>query len=167
MLYGAICLFSEMIAFSLLIVISLILNTFIYTLFWNIFFLPIRTHLGGYHAPNSVLCLAISTTFGVLFSLFAKYIKIDLYFMVSTLILSIIIVIKYAPITHKNRPLSDKFKLEIHKRAIFFILIESFLTIFIYIKLHIYSCASLMGIFSAILFALIELTLRKFKIHSY
>lgn len=123
--YGAECTFNELISNALLIAVALFLNKALLMLSWLIFFTPIRTHLGGFHASSHFKCIFYSLVLGLgCITVYPFFVERPLVLMFS-LLASIVLVFLIAPVTHPNHPFSLEKQKKIRKKAIAVILVES------------------------------------------
>lgn len=104
--------------FKIIVLISLflILGKVNYLLFPMIILLPLRTFVGGYHCDTTLKCLLYSSILFLITSLIGPMLpafNVLFYFTIS--ILSILIVIIYAPFLNKKRPIKSKKRRQIIK----------------------------------------------------
>lgn len=130
--YGAECLLNEIISDFLLLIFGILTNRILDIIIWLICFTAIRVNLGGYHANNHVTCTILSTLLGC-FCVLISPIFIHNVVLILLSIFSFFIIMKIAPVIHKNHPVSNIRQRMIRKVAIFIACIELFL-VFIFIK---------------------------------
>lgn len=118
--YGIEILLSTILNFIVAFIIALISHEFVACLINLTAFVTIRIYAGGYHADTHLGCM--TTLIGVLliFIFVTKFISLELIMILSPilLIISAVIIFKYAPVEHPNKPLSDKKKLKLRRKAL-------------------------------------------------
>lgn len=141
--YGIECFLNALFSNILLILLGILTHQLIPLIIYSISFTLIRINIGGFHAPTSGLC--------ILFGLLVDIISIHLnplwqfyYPLLPCLLLlfSFIFILRYAPIVHKNHPVSDDYKKKTRTRGLLFLLLESGLAFFyipiVHTILHLY-----------------------------
>lgn len=118
--YGFDALFTALLQLVSIFCLAIVVGNFFETLLFFLAFIPLRIYAGGYHANTRLKCYLLSLTNYGLFSLALLLIPGDLYFMVILFgcIFSCVIVLKYAPIVHANRKVSDDSKKHYRKVSI-------------------------------------------------
>ncbi|MBD5134744.1 MAG: accessory gene regulator B family protein [Lachnospiraceae bacterium] len=89
--------------------ISIVAKSLIFFIGFLLFFVPIRTFTGGYHAKHSETCFAMSVGVYVVSMFIFKY-NSNLYKSVTAIILfglAIIILLIWSPLKNPNHPLAD------------------------------------------------------------
>ncbi len=118
--YGIEILLSTILNLIVALTIALISHEFVACLINLTAFVTVRIYAGGYHADTHWGCM--TTLIGVLliFIFVAKFISLELIMILSPilLIISAVIIFKYAPVEHPNKPLSDKKKLKLRRKAL-------------------------------------------------
>lgn len=111
-------------------------NLLIPSILYYFTFYCFRTTIGGYHANTHFRCYVLSIATFILFLLFAKFLPNKFYFTLLFFVLSSIIIIRYAPVAHINKPFSQEERLTFRKRSfillLFFGILICVLTIFHY-----------------------------------
>lgn len=96
--------------FVVLFIISVMMKQMESMLCFILFFVPLRSYGGGYHAKKSITCFVLSITSYVLVLLiinnYAYLYRNELMRMVTVIL--IVIMYIFAPIVHENHPLNDK-----------------------------------------------------------
>lgn len=117
-IYGIECFVNAFTADAIMLLIGYMTNRLPAAILWIIFFTIVRTQVGGYHATTHLRCLLASTALGSVcifaYPLLSPY-KL-LIFLLS--LLSLLIIIKIAPVIHKNHPVSERRIKPIRWRAI-------------------------------------------------
>lgn len=117
-IYGIECFVNEFISNALLLSIGYISDRLTAMILWLCFFTIIRTQLGGFHASTHLRCILGSTLIGSLCIFTYPFINhLELLILLLSLI-SLVIIIKIAPVIHKNHPVSENRIGNIRKRAI-------------------------------------------------
>lgn len=106
--YGLELLIPKMILYAVILIISIITNTFILSALFVVMFMGVRRYSGGFHCHTAEMCLCVSLLIYLLvifgFSFLTKD-YIDVYGILS--VASAIIIIIFSPVEDKNRPLDD------------------------------------------------------------
>lgn len=154
--YAVECLLNTILIFGIIIAIGAILNRFLITIIWILFFLPIRHVSGGLHAPNHIGCLIFSVAVGVACILIPPIMSGLWWLIYVGIIASITIVFAFAPVIHTNHPLSEKRIQKMKKSARILIVIESALIILLFTSaIPEFSYAALLGVLAATISTLI------------
>lgn len=150
--YGIECLMNELISDFLLLFCGVLLNRVFYTVLWCISFTIIRIFLGGFHASTHARCILIGTIIGIC-SFYINPIWNHIWIFILVFIYTLILAFFHAPIIHKNHPVSKKNKIKAKKKAIFFIILESFIAIILYSSYKELSTSIMTGFLTASLMA--------------
>ena len=112
-------------------------------------FIPLRAYAGGYHAQGYVSCFFQSVVFLVLILSSIKYLAMK-GLMLSSIwqlfIISAAVVMLFAPLADKNRPISGKEALFFKKRTQFVVAAESFTVLILHWFRVNYSYAVIMAV---------------------
>lgn len=136
--YGLQLIISTIIGITLILVLGLIINKLFYSIIFLISFIPIRMYSGGYHASSYVKCnltlisLYLVTMSAVIYTPSVYVIKISTIMVIIT----IYIVLKYAPVDNENKKLTENRK-KINKRITLFILSAFYLIGMVMYKINI------------------------------
>ena len=110
--YGLQLIISTVIGITLIASLGLFLNMFVKSLIFLISFIWIRMYSGGYHASSYIKCnLTFVTVY--LMTMVITTITPSNYIMIASLVmisLTLHIILKYAPVDHENKRLSDEQK---------------------------------------------------------
>lgn len=125
--YGMELLYSSIFNIFLAVLISVATNTFLPTTVFAFAFAILRQYIGGYHAKTHFGCMSILTVVLIIFSILSKNIPINFEIPISSVVtvISIILVILFAPVENSNKPLSDNDKIRLRKNGILCIFIIS------------------------------------------
>ena len=117
--YGAELLLSPVFNMMSAVVIALITNTFCHCLVFFTSFVTIRIYAGGYHADTHRNCMLTLVCVQGLFVLIIKNFGAEKikFFVPIMLMLSIAVIIWLAPVAHPNKPLTEKLKKVLRKKA--------------------------------------------------
>jgi accessory gene regulator B len=118
--YGFEIIVSTIIGFVLVMLIGLFFSEALYALLFYCLFVSIRMFTGGYHASTYFKCKLILSCTCLFVIVLSKY-CIDFYTLPIQLIimgLYLVTVFAYAPIEHKNAPMSKAVKALNRKRAV-------------------------------------------------
>ena len=154
--YAIECLLNTTFIFSILLILGAIFRRFLITLFWIVFFLPIRHHSGGLHASNHIGCVIFSVSIGTLCMFASSWLSSYDWFIYVGLAASIVIIFAFAPVIHSNHPLSEGKIQRTKKAARIIIIIETALVLLIHFLMdNALSYAALLGILSSTISTLI------------
>lgn len=106
--------------------IAYILNIFIFTLITNISFYLIRRYAHGAHAPSSFWCYIESITLFIVLPLLVLHFHINETLMMFLALISVGVVIKYAPAATKKKPIPARL---VKQKRYFSIIISTILFI--------------------------------------
>lgn len=130
--YAIECLVSSAICYALLLIISAFIASFPDMLVWLLFWIPLRTNFGGFHAPTHSLCFTLSLILGTGGVLLAKYFIPGLPVILVCLAFCIVVTFLVAPVVHANKPASDKRQKQAKKTVRIVILCESAAILLVY-----------------------------------
>lgn len=148
--YGIELLLSTIFNLIIAIIIALISNEFIPCVINLTAFVTIRMYAGGYHADTHWGCMLTLACVLIIFILIIKTISLTVMMISIPImwILSAIIIFIFSPVEHPNKPISDKKKLKLRKKALIsFFVWTAFCTIFYFIKSEI-SFYAMTGMFT-------------------
>lgn len=163
--YGIECILNEIISDFFLILCAIIMHQVIPILIWNISFSLIRIYLGGFHATTHSKCIFYGTIIGTI-SVYFNFIwtHLNRVELTTLIILLLIFSVKYAPITHKNHPVSISQKSMARKCLIFFITLEGIIIVLFFKSFPFIISPIMTGMMTAFLMGLIEIIIRKLSI---
>ncbi len=129
---------------------------------WSVSYTMLRVHIGGYHAPTHAACIILGTILGMCGTLINRIwpLSVALPVLLFALILAYIIV--FAPVVHKNHPVSAKNKKKSKWKALFVTLLGYLAAIIMYAFGNPLANAVLSGFACALLLALIATLLSYF-----
>lgn len=161
--YGVECFLNEFISDLLLLIIGLLTHRLPELIIWCAAFIPIRIHLGGYHAPTHFRCIAAGTVLGAC-SLLINPLWARVYPYIPPLMLLLVLLLAFrkAPILHKNHPASEKRKKSARIRALILIAAEGGLAMLLMPFIPSFAAPVFTGIFTAAGMAAAELIRRIF-----
>jgi accessory gene regulator B len=122
------------------VIIALLMGEILSYLIFLMFFMPLRTLAGGYHAKTRLICFVESMATVVLVCGICKLMQTKslseiILFGVMTLISSVVIFL-LSPVEDKNKPLSEEQKLSFQRKVRIYLLISLVVsTILVYFKL--------------------------------
>ena len=141
--------------------ISIVGKGLLFFIGFLLFFIPIRTFAGGYHAKHSETCFGISVCVYIVAMIIYNRFP-NLYknvFVIALFILAIIILLIWSPLKNPNHPLAD-YQYKRNRRIVFGIVIIDIVLFVIFSKIN-YTIASGEVIF--ILLASVFLLIGKFE----
>ena len=134
--YAIECLLNTTASFGTILIVSIILGKFFLALIWMAFFFPIRQTSGGLHASNHIGCYILSISIGI-----------------GCLLINPLL---FAPVIHKNHPLSKERMLRMKHSARRIVIVESCLCAALYFLVPAeYPLAAVLGLLSATVSTLI------------
>ncbi len=108
--YGIEITISSILNISLIIIISLLLGDIVSGIIFLMFFIPLRTYCGGYHATSYLRCnIVFSVTYAMVFFisvLLSPVFKSNLNIAEAILMLGFIPVLVFSPVKNKHKSLS-------------------------------------------------------------
>lgn len=133
--YALESILSNTLSYGILIILAAFLNLVPQMLLFFLFWIPLRSNLGGIHASSQGMCLFLSALFGVGSVLMAVYFIPNIIIIVISLAVCILITFMIAPVVHPNHPVSDERLKHVKKIVRIVILAESALIIILYFVL--------------------------------
>ncbi len=148
--YGIEILLSTILNFIVALTIALISHKFVACLLNLTAFVTIRIYAGGYHADTHWGCMTTLVGVLLIFIFVIKVISLKLMMILSPilLIISAVVIFKYAPVEHPNKPLSEKKKLKLRKKTLISLSIWILFCIFFYFIKAEFTFYAVSGIFS-------------------
>lgn len=148
--YGIEILLSTILNFIVALTIALISHEFVACLLNLTAFVTIRIYAGGYHADTHWGCMTTLVGVLLIFIFVIKVISLKLMMILSPilLIISAVVIFKYAPVEHPNKPLSEKKKLKLRKKTLISLSIWILFCIFFYFIKAEFTFYAVSGIFS-------------------
>ena len=137
--YSIQCILNTLLPFGILILIGIIAKVPITTLIWIAAFLPLRHTAGGTHANSHLMCYFITIELGCVCIFFAYVFNVSLLLALILLAFSIAVIIKCAPVLHKNHPLSETYISKARRQSKYIVFTETVIVIILYyFKLYQY-----------------------------
>ena len=160
--YAIECLISSIVCYGLLLIVSAIIGSFPGMLVWLLFWIPLRTNFGGFHAPTHALCFFLSLVLGVGGVLLAKYFVPDLPAILISIALCILLTFIIAPVVHANKPASSGRQMQAKKTVRIVIIAESAAIILAFFVFpHWVASAATYSVVLAVLFGLLGKAVNK------
>lgn len=118
--YGMELLYSSILNIVLAVIIAISTNTVFPTTAFLMTFIIIRQYIGGYHAKTHLGCMSILAVVLCCFVILTRCIleQHEIWISMLSVVSSIILILRFAPVEHPNKPLSDNEKLRLRKRGI-------------------------------------------------
>ncbi|MBQ3510590.1 MAG: accessory gene regulator B family protein [Peptococcaceae bacterium] len=113
-------LLSILLFWTSIFLLAWVTGSIIPTLFYYVTFYIFRTAIGGYHAKTHLRCYILSMLTFSLFLIIShvlQFFAVHMFFTLPLLILSGILIWRYAPIEHSNRPFTSQEYLKFRKRS--------------------------------------------------
>ncbi len=137
--YGYEIMIMSAINWGIIVAIMFVTESYLETISYISVIILMRHHTGGYHAETHLICgiISIASYIIVLFASACLPQNIVAYFIFATIFISFCIVFKYAPVEHKNNPVS-KSSIKKHRLCslIFFILFLATAIVFLYLNYY-------------------------------
>ncbi len=129
--YGLQLLLSTVLNAAIALLLAIVSGTVIPCLFYLSAFVVMRKSAGGFHAKTHFGCCCILIAVLCCFIAFIKFAPTKIYAAVSiiSVIISTVTVLIFAPLEHKNKPLSSKDKVRLRKVSIAYMVVISSLVI--------------------------------------
>ena len=118
--------------FILLIISGLLLNIFPQLLLITISFSSLRIWTGGLHLDSYTKCTYVSLLSFTLTALLSKYIYINQFISMLIFLFVYLLILIYAPIEHKNKPIKENKKIRFKIIALFVLTILVIINMFTY-----------------------------------
>lgn len=114
--------------FAILFVAS-VMDVFVETALLFVTFIPLRIFAGGYHADTRLRCFLVSLVVYVAFYLTLELFHKHVYMIITFgyMIFTLIVVLLYAPVVHKNKSINETERKYYRKISIIITLAEMFL----------------------------------------
>lgn len=108
--YGYEILLSEIINWTITIIIAVLTKRIAESIFYTIAFMHIRESIGGYHAKTHFRCTVLSAAvFAVcLWLIYITPENIYPFLIIGGLALHMLLVLQFAPVAHPNKPFTDE-----------------------------------------------------------
>lgn len=107
-IYGAELLISSLVDFIILIVTGYVFDRLPETIVFLLFFCPLRSCAGGYHAPSYLSCTLIFSIYYVLVCMMVQVMPAEIQMVV--IALSVLVVLFFAPVEDPNKKLGKRRK---------------------------------------------------------
>lgn len=135
-IYGLEVFLVTFIEFIGLMILGILCRCPIETIIFIIFFSSLRVSAGGFHANKWYECFIIIClfTFGSIYAAYKIQALMDIEVILIMLILSLLILLKYAPVDTKNNPLTKEEKRKQRKVSLITFSIQSLIIIFLYLS---------------------------------
>lgn len=110
--YGFDALFTVLLQMISIFILAIVVGNFFETLLFYLAFIPLRIYAGGYHANIRLKCYLLSLANYFIFSVALVFVPGNMYFslILCGCVLSSVVVLKYSPIIHTNRKVSNDIK---------------------------------------------------------
>lgn len=115
-IYGLQLLFSSILSTFLILIIGCLLGRIIETLSFLLIFIVLRGFCGGFHAKTYIVCTIVTLGTFCIVMFISSITSLPLLFYFILLILGLFIMIRFAPIEHPNKKISEQNKRK-HKRT--------------------------------------------------
>lgn len=152
-----------------IIVISIITRTLIESILFTIAFMLMRGAAGGYHFNTHIGCFInlMIVYIGMILCIKLVQVKILFYISIAFIICSIVIILAFAPIDSKNKPLDSDEKKRLRKRSYIRISLLSIpmIVLLIFKKTIVYSFALSYAVFNVGISLIIGKIINKIIIH--
>lgn len=129
--YGYQLLISSFIGILLTIILGFLFGHGLLAIAFLIIFIPTRQHCGGFHANHFTTCIfSFLSVYLVIMLLTEFMIKSD--YILCTILMELfyfLTVVRFAPIEHKNKPLSEEVKKDNYQKSIIYSVVWIMITI--------------------------------------
>ncbi len=127
--YALEVLLSMVITLSVIVIVGAVTGRFLVSVVWTAFFLPIRHTAGGAHAPNRLACTIYSLAIGIGCQFLATLFYYPDWTIYGSVAVGLAIVLIFAPVIHKNHPMSEGKVAQMKKISRTIVVIESIILI--------------------------------------
>lgn len=152
--YAVECFLGSLVTFGSMLLIACFLHRFAAMVIWLLFWLPLRSFLGGFHASTHWRCYWGSLGVGIANILLYPLLPSLLIPIIS--LLSLCTVFQLAPVVHPNQPLSEVKYHKMKKAARRWIVIENILVLSLYWIQPQYASIAALAIFTGCLLAILS-----------
>lgn len=127
--YGMELLYSLLLNMVLAGSVAIVTGTVFPTAVFLITFIGIRQYIGGYHAKTHFGCMSILAVVLCCFSVLVRWTPnlFELWISAMAVGVSVILVFRFAPVEHPNKPLSSNEKVRLRKRGLYTVFAVSML----------------------------------------
>ena len=160
--YGLQLLLSTIINGMIALILAIFTGTIFQCICYLAVFVLLRKSAGGFHAKTHFGCCCILVVVLSLFIMFIKIVPNEAYGIVAaiTVSFSVVIILIFAPLEHKNKPISDRDRSKLRKNSVIYAVLLTILILVLFIvKLKIIMICIALGMFtssSSMLVAVIE-----------
>lgn len=116
-LFGLISMLRTVLNIMTLISIGILFGMLVECIVFVIFIILLRTYSGGFHSDNPTICYFISVIIVILTLLNIKFETLNVYSSIILLAVSLVLILKYAPVGHKNKPL-EEIEIKVYRRRL-------------------------------------------------
>lgn len=145
--YGLQLLLSTVFNGVIALIIAVITKSVLQCICYLAVFIILRKSAGGFHAKTHLGCCCILAVVLSMFILFIKFAPTELYTVISifAVVFSLIMIILFAPLEHKNKPIGEKDKKRLRKNSIIYTVFISAIILVLEVTNHklIMVCLSL------------------------
>ena len=131
--YGFALFHSYFIYLLITIPISIFFNTFIESIIFIIFYIPLRKNIGGFHLKNQYHCIILSIIVTLLAPLISRYIPLNIYFNVLIIVINFILFFVFVPVDCEEKRLSNSEKNFYKRLSLIILIIYSFFLLLFYV----------------------------------
>ncbi len=106
-IYGLEQFLERLLEWLMIILMGLMVNKVLQTIIFLISFTSLRKYAGGYHAKTKMRCYILTVCVNIIVLCIMKYIKVNIWMCISTLVVSCVVIFWLAPIGAENKPLEQ------------------------------------------------------------
>ncbi len=150
--YGLQLLLSTIFNGVIALAIAIISQSIIPCICFLVTFIIMRQAAGGFHAKTHLGCCCILIAVLIIFVALIKFLPVEIYILIAIIcsIFSITIILVFAPVEHKNKPINEMDRLRLRKQSILFItVIVSIVILLGVLKLEVLMLSTILGAFTA------------------
>lgn len=107
-----------------IIFIGVTLNQFLQAILFMLFYVPLRSYAGGYHAKTALRCYFYSIIIMIAVLLAMKYLILSNFICIIMLMFSSGVIFIFSPVEDKNKPLDSVERIVYRKRTLIITVLE-------------------------------------------
>lgn len=131
--YGLIILIEMILDVLGFLIISILFNCTLLMGAFLITFAVVRANAGGRHSKTFIRCFLVSSSVALISVAYVNFVETNLYIYIALLVMSTIIIIRFAPVDSLEKPLSAKLRRICKIRSIVIICIFDIIIAFIFL----------------------------------
>lgn len=123
--FGLEMLFQKILHYSTMLLLGFLFGMLLETILFMIFWGVLRIYAGGYHAKSKIACYGISCSIIPLIIILLKWVPWPNWTALLVCIVSIGIILRFAPVGNENKPLDEIEKVVYRRKTVILLILES------------------------------------------